>query len=235
MPDFGMGNLVLDNTIWWNPKTGDSFKVRSNYMEDNDMIIQTVDGRAFKMSQLANKYVQWHGEGQPPKTPVESANSSSSNHTDLPPEIAAEIETDADNSEESLIDPEDLAMINGAGAPAAPKVQLPKAAPNKPVSDDAAIIERALKKAKKPSWNIVMKWPNFPQDEIKLLHSVMGIPIDDIADYYLNNIISEFDSFVGNLKSQLSDYILDKIAPQDEEAKSPAKPKVTKPKTKKQL
>lgn len=234
MPDFGMGNLVLDNTIWWNPKTGDSFKVRSNYMEDNDMIIQAVDGRVFKMSQLANKYLQWHGEGQPPKTPVESTNPSS-NHTDLPPEIAAEIETDADNSEESLIDPEDLAMINGAGAPAAPKVQLPKAAPNKPVSDDVAIIERALKKAKKPSWNIVMKWPNFPQDEIKLLHAVMGIPIDDIADYYLNNIISEFDSFVGNLKSQLSDYILDKITPQDEEAKSPAKPKVTKPKTKKQL
>ena len=80
-----------------------------------------------------------------------------------------------------------------------------------------------------------MKWPNFPQDEIKLLHSVMGIPIDDIADYYLNNIINEFDSFVGNLKSQLSDYILDKITPQDEEAKSPTKPKVTKPKTKKQL
>ena len=32
MPDFGMGGPVLDNTVWWNPTTGDSFTVRSNYM-----------------------------------------------------------------------------------------------------------------------------------------------------------------------------------------------------------
>ena len=230
MPDFGMGGPVLDNTVWWNPTTGDSFTVRSNYMEDNDMIIQAQDGRAFKMSQLANGYLQWHGEGQPPKQPVQPAKPATVQEVDLPPEVASEIATDPT---EGLIDPEDLAMINGgntfqAPAPQAPASQLPKTKevtitqPAAPASD-IAIIERALKKAKDPNGSLSMKWPGFPQDEIKLLHTVMGIPIEDIADYYMNKIVDEFDEFMDNIKGQLSDYILGKIAGEDEPKLQPYK------------
>lgn len=232
MPDFGMGGPVLDNTVWWNPTTGDSFTVRSNYMEDNDMIIQALDGRTFKMSQLANGYVQWHGEGQPPKKPIQPAKPVTVQEADLPPEVASEIATDADPVE-SLIDPEDLAMINGCNAPQVPQApapQLPKAkaavAITQPVAapaSDTAIIERALKKAKDPNWSLSMKWPGFPQDEIKLLHTVMGIPIEDIADYYMNKIVGEFDSFMDNIKDQLSDYILGKIAGEEEPKLQPYK------------
>lgn len=233
MPDFGMGGPVLDNTTWWNSTTGDSFTVRNNYMEDNDMIILTTDGRTFKMSQLANGYVQWHGEGRPPKQPIQPAKPTTVQEADLPPEVASEIATD---SPEDLIDPEDLAMINGANAlqaPVPPAPQLPKTkaavAITQPAApaNDTAIIERALKKAKDPNWSLSMKWPGFPQDEIKLLHTVMGIPIEDIADYYMNKIVGEFDSFMDNIKDQLSDYILGKIAgeaePKIQPYKKPAK------------
>lgn len=231
MPDFGMGGPVLDNTVWWNPNTGDSFTVRNNYMEDNDMVVLTTDGRTLRMNQLANNYVQWHGQGMPPKKPVEPKKPTTIQQSDLPPEVVSEITTE-DNPEESLIDPEDLAMINGIQipqAPVAPAPQPPKAkaavTTTQPVApaNDTAIIERALKKAKDPNWSLSMKWPGFPQDEIKLLHTVMGIPIEDIADYYMNKIVGEFDSFMDNIKDQLSDYILGKIAGEEEPKIQPYK------------
>ncbi len=208
MPQFGIDGPVLDDTVWYNAKTGDSFKVRSNYFEDNNMIVQTYDGRRLNLNQLT-EYVQWTGKDLPPKKPI----SQSSKTEELPPEIAAEI---GDAPEEELIDPEDLAMISGA-QPVAPKESRQLNLPvSKPQTSNRAFIEKALSKAKFPNWSIVMKWPNFPQNEIALLHRSMDIPIDEIADYYLDNITQEFDSFINNIKKQLSNYLIEKIIPKEE-------------------
>ena len=64
MPQFGIDGPVLDDTIWYNAKTGDSFKVRSNYFEDNNMVVQTYDGRRFNLNQLTD-YLQWTGKDLP--------------------------------------------------------------------------------------------------------------------------------------------------------------------------
>jgi len=208
MPQFGIDGPVLDDTVWYNAKTGDSFKVRSNYFEDNNMIVQTYDGRRLNLNQLT-EYVQWTGKDLPPKKPI----SQPSKTEELPPEIAAEI---GEAPEEGLIDPEDLAMINGA-QPTVPKESRQLHLPvSKPQTSNRAFIEKALSKAKFPNWSIVMKWPNFPQDEISLLVRAMDIPIDEIADYYLDNITQEFDSFIDNIKKQLSHYLIEKLIPKDE-------------------
>ena len=222
MPQFGIDGPVLDDTVWYNAKTGDSFKVRSNYFEDNNMIVQTYDGRRFNLNQLT-EYVQWTGKDLPPKKPVTQP--SVPTREELPPEIAAEI-GDAPE-EESLIDPEDLAMINGA-KPAAPKESRPLNQPvSKPQTSNRAFIEKALSKAKFPNWSIVMKWPNFPQNEIALLFRSMDIPIDEIADYYLDNITQEFDSFMGNIKKQLHNYLIERLIPKDEPDEKTKTPKTT--------
>ena len=214
-PQFGIDGPVLDDTVWYNAKTGDSFKVRSNYFEDNNMIVQTYDGRRFNLNELT-EYVQWTGKDAPPK----KADAPQTTKEDLPPEIAAEI----GDAPESLIDPEDLAMISGS-KPAAPKESRRMNVPA-PQTSNRAFIEKALSKAKFPNWNIMMKWPNFPHDEIALLHRAMDIPIDEIADYYLDNITKEFDSFMGNIKKQLSSYLTEKIIPKDnDEPKKPSKKK----------
>ena len=231
MPQFGIDGPVLDDTVWYNAKTGDSFKVRSNYFEDNNMVVQTYDGRRLNLNQLTD-YVQWTGKDLPPK---KSAAPAKPVTEELPPEIAAEI---GEAPEESLIDPEDLAMIQGASFQAARKIAdattkgagIKSSAPVTTTSaptTNRAFIEKALSKAKFPNWSIVMKWPDFPQNEIALLHSAMDIPIDEIADYYLDNITKEFDSFMGNIKKQLSSYLINKIIPKDDANEK------TKPSTKK--
>ena len=64
--NFGMDGLSLDNTTWYNPKTSDSFKVRSNFFENNEMILQAYDGRSFNLKNM-NDYVQYTGKTPPPK------------------------------------------------------------------------------------------------------------------------------------------------------------------------
>jgi hypothetical protein len=225
MPQFGIDGPVLDDTIWYNAKTGDSFKVRSNYFEDNNMVVQTYDGRRFNLNQLTD-YLQWVGKDLPPKNPTPQP--SKAVKEELPPEIAAEI---GEAPEEGLIDPEDLAMISGA-KPAAPKESRQLNLPvSKTQASNRAFIEKALCKAKFPNWSIVMKWPNFPQNEISLLFCSMDIPIDEIADYYLDNITQEFDSFMGNIKKQLRNYLIEKIIPKEEpEVKTKAVKTTTKKK-----
>ena len=214
-PQFGIDGPVLDDTVWYNAKTGDSFKVRSNYFEDNNMIVQAYDGRRFNLNQLT-EYVQWTGKDAPPKKAA--APQPQTTKEDLPPEIAAEI---GDAPGEGLIDPEDLALINQAKFLHDAKTTTPKetrqmkAPVSVPQTSNRAFIEKALSKAKFPNWNIMMKWPNFPHDEIALLHRAMDIPIDEIADYYLDNITKEFDSFIGNIRKQLCNYLTEKIIPKE--------------------
>ena len=43
--------------VWLNPKTGDSFKVRDTFFEDNNLIVMTADGRKLGFDQI-NDYVQ---------------------------------------------------------------------------------------------------------------------------------------------------------------------------------
>ena len=105
--NFGMDGFTLDGTRWYNAKTGDSFTVKSNYFENNQMILLATDGRSFDLNKIQNDYVQWTGKGAPPK-PQESKPVA----TQLPPEVLYEVDND---NQDNYLDPDDLKMINGLG------------------------------------------------------------------------------------------------------------------------
>lgn len=233
--NFNMDGLVLDNTTWYNAKTGDSFKVRSNYFEDNHMMLQTYDGRIIDMEQMTD-YVQWTGSGEPPKPePTQAPGNQNNDISDLPPEVLSILENGDGDDPYGGMDPEDYAMIHGAAASGAtPNLNVGRSKqdgfhPIQPKSSNYSIIERALTKVQEPEFNIVMKWPKFPQREIEMLVDVMDIPTEEISDYYLNKVTDEMDKFMNSMKSQLSDYLKDKLKKQEEpnESKITSKGKET--------
>lgn len=203
---FGMDGMSLDGTYWHNPKTGDSFMIRSNYFEDNRMIITTSDGRSFDMDKMKD-YVQTKNL-VPKTTPAPSI-------SDLPQEVIDIMDT-GETTAESYIDPEDLAMIQGYSETPNPSVNTSKKVALRNPNEE--IIERALSKTKKPEWKLSISWPDFPQKELDMLITVMDVPMSDIEDYYLRHIQADFnsESFMDNIKSQLGDYI-DIVEKSDEE------------------
>lgn len=214
--NFPMDGLAIDNTTWWNPNTGDSFKVKSNYFEDNIMMIQTYDNRVFPMDRMES-YVMWTGKGTPPK-PEPKQPQAPKQVEALPPEVANLISGGSDDYDEYLLD-EDKELLGGGLVPPTPdtkpSIGIEKVQTQTPVltqgqaprSSDRDIIERALANAKTPEWNLYMKWPNFPKNEITLLHNIMGVSIDDISDYYLDDIVKDFEGFIKSIREEIGNYI----------------------------
>lgn len=223
---FGMDGPSLDGTTWYNPKTNDVIKIRSNYFEDSIMKIQTSDGRSMTLDYLRD-YVQWKGNGEPPKTPIQESKE------ELPPEVASLLDNSNDNDGVDGILPEDLDLIQPKtlGNTNSKRINLNNInITNQTVNNNTTnynIIDRALNKTSKPDWNLVMKWNKFPQKELDMLVSIMDIPIDEISDYYMNKIQRNFDAFVKDIKDQLGSYIKTKLYP-EEESKTPPKKSIKK-------
>lgn len=216
---FGMDGPSLDGTTWYNPKTNDVIRIKSNYFEDSVMKVQTSDGRNLTLDRLKD-YVQWKGSGEPPKTPVKE------NKEELPPEVAAMlVDNNTNNDVANTMDdilPEDAALIqpkrvsiNSSNSDYHPFSNHYSSLNTPQNTDNYNIIDRALNRASKPDWNLVMKWSNFPQKELDMLLSVMDIPVEEISDYYMNKIKQDFNDFIKDIKSQLSSYIKSKINPAD--------------------
>lgn len=101
---FGGEGPIMQGT-WYNPATGDAFTVRDSFFEDNQYIVTTTDGRYFRYDQLQN-YIQSDMKledlkklGTTPKNEVKEEV--------LPKEVSNLI----DDSNDSLMLPEDIAMI----------------------------------------------------------------------------------------------------------------------------
>lgn len=205
--NFGMDGFVLDGTRWYNAKTGDTFVVKSNYFENNQMILQATDGRTFDLNRIQNDYVQWTGQGEPPKPQKAKSKPAS---TQLPPEVLNEID---DSNPDSFLDPEDAAMINGLGNINKPtrerRIDL---TPQPTVTPNHSIIDKALSKTKMPVCDLAMKWTKFPAREIEMLTDIMDIPLEEIADYYMSHILRDMNEFEAGLKLQLQDYIMSKMS-----------------------
>lgn len=219
--NFGMDSLSLDNTTWYNSKTGDSFKVRSNYFEDNEMIIQTYDNRTFPMSKL-NDYVQWQGSGNPPATPLQQFHDNTTDN-DIPDEVSKLINgdpTDDSDDSDAYLSDEDRALISGSGPVASP-LRSPIQVQTVPKTTNYDIIDRALSKASSPKCDISLKWNKFPQREIEMLKEVMDIPIEEISNYYINKMNGDLQDIINAWKEQISSYINNKFEPDAEPDKQP--------------
>jgi hypothetical protein len=175
---FGMDGPNMEGT-WYNPQTGDSFTVRNSFFEDNQYIVQTMDGRVLNYNQIQN-YVK-------ADRPIEVQKPEQNMLDALPAEVAGLIdETYGDLEAEamSLIAPKPLGNL-------AQPTPTPTPTPIMEVSPrgvDSVVIERALNKCSLPNLQVGIEWDNFPVNEVKFLIDVMDVDLDDVISYYLNKV-----------------------------------------------
>ena len=215
---FGIDGPMMSGK-WYNPKTGDTFTVRETFFEDNELIIQAMDGRVFKFDRIQD-YIQSNGNEefrQPEPQPKQSNN-------DIPSEILDMIE------DTSYID--DLITPMPYSHPQTFISQQPMNLPlDKPVkSTNTTIIERALNNKKDPKVHCDIKWKDMPLNEINTLIDMLGIEKEEIVEWYVNKL--DINSIMEGVKNDLKEYIEKSLPSQPEpepiETQEIIKPKPTK-------
>lgn len=209
--NFGMDGLSLDNTTWYNPKTGDSFKVRSNFFENNEMILQAYDGRSFNLKNM-NDYVQYTGKTPPPKLEPKSE--------PIPDEVLNLINNEQPDQDNYML-PEDEVLIKQSNQ--TQTLSAPLATVSSKTPSNVDIISRALSKSDLPKSSISLDWKKFPKREIEMLRDVMDIPVEEISNYYINIMTEDIQSLVSDLQDQISSYIEQSLKKEPTNAKLPKK------------
>ena len=200
---FGGEGPVMQGT-WYNPHTGDAFTVRDSFFEDNQYVVTTTDGRYFRYDQLQN-YIQSDMKLEDlKKMKVENTTVKE----ELPSEVANLI---SDDSYSGMMLPEDEALINkphsfgNIASPTNTPVINRGQITDEPKNVNNTIIEKALKSASKPDFSINVKWNDYPEKQIEMLKDIMEIPVDEIVEWYLNNI--QLEDFIMVFKAAIDDKI----------------------------
>lgn len=201
--NFGIDGPVV--TGWWvNPRTGDKFNAIDTFIEDNNLLIKTSDGRLLKYSQIQD-YIQ-SGNNEPtmmtPQVKIQSAANDS-----IPPEILAELESPEDSKNDLLI-PDDNIYSTPKQMPLGNIYQEPIGSPS---IKDYDIIDRALSKKNKPDISPDLLWRGFPKKEIEMLIDVMGVSEDAVAEYYINGL--SIDEIIQAVSESIKLYIIRELHP----------------------
>ena len=212
---FGGEGPIMQGT-WYNPSTGDAFTVRDSFFEDNQYTVTTTDGRYLNYNQLQS-YVQTDMKLEDLKR-IKAEKQNEAKEA-IPAEVASLIEGFGDDPYAGMMTPEDMMIGNNKPnlgnlyRDDLPVQQTPIGNvyvdtydAGKGQSMNEAIIEKALKNASKPEFNVDVIWDNFPLKQIEMLKDIMEIPEDEIIDWYLDNI--EMIEVVDALKTAIRSRIL---------------------------
>ena len=199
---FFNGESPIMTGTWYNPENGDSFTVRDTFFEDDQMVIQTMDGRMLNYNYIQN-YVQSDG-------PIPEIDKKPKNE-ELPAEVANILASD----DETGILPEDLALINGLGnmhmSSPAPQTSVNNMVYNPlPVNTNISIIEKALSKRSLPDIQVTIDWKDFPKQEINMLMDLMDIRKEEIIDWYVSQL--DVAAIMECLKQTVNDYSMEQIS-----------------------
>lgn len=193
------GDSPIMTGTWYNPETGDSFTVRDTFFEDNQMVIQTMDGRVLYYDQIQH-YVQTDG----PIPKVEKKSEA------LPAEVTNILAGDDENFD---LLPEDAAMINGLGnmhvSPSLPAITPDTIYNPLPINTNTSIIEKALSKRSLPDIQISIDWKDFPKQEVSMLMDLMDISKDEIIAWYVSKL--DVQTIMECLHSTVSDYATEQL------------------------
>lgn len=188
---------------WYNPKTGDSFTVRDSFMEDNNFIIVTMDGRRLD-SRIMQDYIQSDEktineikkhkkeERNQPKQPLKQQKNPKTIIGDLG-EYSDEL-PDMVNEEFSTnpyYEPE-------------PEPKPGKRTQKPEVSEESinqGIIKKAVAGLPKPTINISINFDGDIKQPVQFLETLMGIKKEDIAkeicDMYMDNMMEQIRTQIG--------------------------------------
>ena len=207
---------------WYNPKTGDSFTVRDTFMEDNNIIVLTTDGRRMDYNMI-QQYVKT--EKPMPKKPVDGYENKQP-AVDIPEEVRA-IMADAE---------EDLKSLT---TKTAPEKEYPLSNPVTPqqniysgtvssyqeIDEDQMLIKRLLKRAAEPTISCAISWNNFPKEQIHML-DMMAVDDEKIIEYYISkmNLEDIKKSISVSLRKYLNDMMSQNKEDKDEKSESSSEP-----------
>ena len=195
------GETPMMSGNWYNPSTGDTFTVRNTFFEDNQLIVQTMDGRVLNYNQLQH-YVQSNGN-DPMPVPQDKSTVSTMNNQ-LPPEVTSLIEDDGMLADDAQLimgysrgsEPVKLGNINETRQPEQK---------SEPVNFNESIISKALAKHDLPKLDIKIDETTIPETAIKMLYDIMDIPAEEIAEWYINNM--NINELRKQITEQLNTYI----------------------------
>ncbi len=222
---------------WFNPHTGDSFEVRDTYIEDNNIVIMTMDGRRISLSMLG-EYIQGEApqgkipDYQPAQINKKALVDSLGLDTDDPlnQELNGNVKISSENTFYTNNNTPTVATTGVIDAPlpdviSIPTVQLVEE------SEDEKMVKRVLKKAVAPDIDCKIRWNKFPTRQMEMLLDFMDVPLDDICEYFMKQL--DIDVVRKELKEQIAAFIESKMNSEDEKPELPQKPASKAPKTKK--
>jgi hypothetical protein len=178
------GETPMMSGTWYNPKTKDQFTVRNTFFENNQLIVQTMDGRILEYNQLQH-YIQSDGP-IPTEEPVQKSSNNS-----LPQEVASLIEGD------DMMLPDEMDLISNPLGNLYDKNAVVKSVPEEVLNpptlvDDNyvnnTIISKALEKHGAPKISVKLDKRGLPKDSIKVLMDVMDISKKEIVQWYMDSI-----------------------------------------------
>ena len=213
--NFGIEGPMITGS-WVNPQTGDSFTAVDTFFEDNNLLIKASDGRILRYDQIQN-YLQTDNPDafKKPTSPQKDT-------TPIPAEVLSEIESGGEND---LIIPDDNIYSGGSFNGALQSTDLGNIyseSNQKHPIPDYSIIDRALSKCVPPTPAVKVSWDSFPRREIEMLVDVMNVSVDEIIQYYINNISMKdikdmFSESVKNYIRQFLDTTETTVTPSNEE------------------
>lgn len=200
--NFPMDGPCMSGT-WYNPHTKDSFTVRDTFFENNQLMVQTTDGRMMDYNMIQN-YVQCN----PKDIPV---NETKQTYNELPAEVAELLETPTPQDPNML--EEDMLMISGQSRqPIVSLGNLNTPSPNAVKleqqggqSEDQRLIQRVLSRQQQPSISCNINWAKFPQKQMDVLMDMMGVDLDDVCNFYISKI--DLNDIRESIKRDIKTYI----------------------------
>lgn len=218
--NFPIDGPVMNGT-WYNPYTKDTFTVRDTFFENNQLMVQTTDGRMMDYNMIQS-YVQCNPKNIPVEEPKQTYN-------DIPAEVAELLEASTPQDPNML--EEDRLLISGQPSQPMPLGNLNTLTPN-PIavkleqqgigqSEDQRLIQRVLSRQQQPSISCNINWTKFPQKQMDVLMDMMGVDLDDVCDFYISKI--DLNDIRESIKRDIKTYI--------EIAMGYVEPEVIEPKT----
>ena len=203
---------------WYNPKTGDSFTVRDTFMEDNNIIVLTTDGRRMDYNMI-QQYVKT--EKPMPKKPVDGYENKNS-AVDIPEEVRA-IMADAEEDLKSLTTKTATEKEYPLSNHVTPQQNIYSGTVSsyQEIDEDQMLIKRLLKRAAEPTISCAIRWNNFPKEQIHML-DMMAVDDEKIIEYYISKM--NLEDIKKSISASLRKYLNDMMSnnKDDKDTKSEA-------------
>lgn len=204
----------IDGTKWYNRYTGDCLVINSTLIDENGDMEYTVtdkngNRKNIKAEQL-NDYIQsdepLHIPQRPEPRQLNLRDLGDDTITNNTKHIAPALEHQSTGVHENLFEQpfwSNNTPWTGPIVLGSPDFDaMMKLEPKSPNQD---IIERALKKASKPSVKNSYNWDDFPRKEVDMLIDIMDVPEEEIIEYLTSDMY--INECIGDIRNELKEFI----------------------------